>query len=315
MAGARSEEAGAGVRALMDVAGITRQPTTTDINFKIIPLINAAGRMRNADIIVALFQETNPSIARDISEKLKTVNKTRREIQENVQQQALSMYHEGDRVLIACKKEWHAGVVGPAAGQIAELLGIPVFLGGYIPAKNAYSFSGRSGNGTDIHALMNGCVEGLPVHFGGHKVALGMKIAAADIDCVNELRKRLQAQAPASSKPRAKISKVLRISSMNFTNWTDMTRLEPFGIDNPCPVFCLPRVSLKMQPLGGIANSCKGIMMDEEGRHIPALIFRNAKLSGTRQFKGHVVGELVNSIHKHMNEIQFIIKDIIPLDA
>jgi len=312
LAGANSSDAGPGVRALIDVAGITQSPTTTDINFKVIPLINAAGRLRDADIIVALFQEEDPSVARDIAEKLKTINKKRRMLQESVQQQALSLYREGDRVLIACHKDWHPGVVGPAAGQIAELLGIPVFLGGFVPARKTFSFSGRSGNGTDIHALLKVSVGDLPVHFGGHKVALGLKIGESDIECLDKLREALLKNAPKSTKPRAKISKVLRPASMNLANWNELTKMEPFGVDNPSPLFCLPNVTLKMQLLPSIANSCKGVLTDETGHHIPVLIFRNAKLAGTRSFHGHVVGELVNSINRNMNEMQFIIKDIIP---
>lgn len=313
MEGALTPESGVGVKALLEVAGIKTTPTSTDVNFKVVPMINAAGRLRSAEIIVALFQEEDPTLARDVAEKLQALNKTRRGLQEEVQQQAMAMYRQGDRALIACKKEWHAGVVGPAAGQLADLLGIPVFLGGYIPNKDTFSFSGRTCSNINIHALLTETVKELPVQFGGHKVALGMKVAAKDVACVDILRARLQEKAPVASKQIAKITKVVRARSINFKNWQDMCRLEPFGVDNPAPLFCIPRVTLNMAPLLSVANSCSGRAFDEEKSELPVLIFRNAKLAGTRRFHGHMVGEMVCSTFRNETVIKFIIRDLIPI--
>jgi single-stranded-DNA-specific exonuclease len=308
----RTDAAGHGIAALLAVAGISEKPTSTDVGFKIIPLINAAGRLRRADIILALLEEKNPTTARDIAEKLKVLNATRRSLQEEVQSQALSQYKQGDKVLLAYRKEWHAGVVGPAAGQLAELLGVPVFLGGYIPFKKSYSFSGRSGSGSDIHGLLKQTVGELPVQFGGHKVALGMKISEENIGCVEELNKRLEAIAPQLSKPVMKIKKVLRARSVNLANWNEILKLEPFGVDNPPPLFCIPRVTLNMTPMKNLPNSCSGTAVDDMGDRLPVLIFRNAKLGGTRKFFGHMVGEIVYSKDLREKILKFIVKDLIP---
>ena len=313
LAKAHTPEAGVGIKALMEAAGLEENPTSTDVAFKISPVINVAGRLRRADAILALLQEDDPNRAHDMVEKLHVLNKTRMSIQQEIQRQAMDQYKDGDPVLIACHKDWNCGVVGPAAGQIAELLGIPVFLGGYIPQKKSYSFSGRTGSDTDIHALLSECVKDLPVQFGGHKVALGMKIAGDDIDCVTKLRENLCAAAPQKKKFTRSITKVLHGQSVSFHNTQELKKLEPYGVENPTPIFCIPNVKLEMGPLAGLPNSLSGTAISDDGRTLPVIIFRNALLAGTKRFSGHMVGEIILSKYANAVEVKFLIKDLIPV--
>jgi len=303
---------GSGLRALFDFSRVKDGGSTSDIAFKIVPVLNAAGRLHSAEIILGLLLETDPSRAESVVQKLVVLNKRRRSIQEEVQREALSHYRKGDPVLIATHKKWHAGVVGPAAGQIAEQLGIPVFLGGFLPQRGVFSFSGRTGNDTDIYDLMARSVNDLPAFFGGHKVALGLKISEGDIECLPALRTNLIANAPDLPPRVTPVALCITPKDVNPENFAAISHYEPFGVDNPAPLFCLKDVSVQFDVIPNLANSLSGTARDSDGNGVTVFSFRNARFFHIRKFSGSIVGEMSLMNDGDSKKSVFIARDFIP---
>jgi single-stranded-DNA-specific exonuclease len=298
--------------ALIEVSKSSRPLETSDALFKIIPMLNAAGRMRNATVLVALWDCDDYQECLRVASRLWALNRDRRRLQEEVARKASLNYGAGNRVLLNWHESWHPGVVGPAAGQLVERLGVPVFLGGFLPQKNYFSFSGRAPEGMDIHSLVSRNVGGLPVSFGGHKVALGMRVQLSDIECLNELRIRMEKDSPPATKPTRQLAGILKGSSVNYINYEDLRKLEPFGAGFPSPVFCVANLEILLSPMGGIADSASGVGKSGEGAVFPLVVFKNPKLSKLKKTKGHVVGEMVCSHTEGEKSIKLLVKDIIP---
>jgi single-stranded-DNA-specific exonuclease len=298
--------------ALVEVSRSGRPLETSDALFKIIPMLNAAGRMRNATVLVALWDCDDYQECLRVATRLWSLNRDRRRMQEEVVRQAGSGYREGDRVLLAWHESWHPGVVGPAAGQLVERFGVPVFLGGLIPKKGHYSFSGRAPEGVDIHALLSASTEGLPVVFGGHKAALGMKVKREDESHLQELEQRLSGRAAQPSKPKKKLAGILKSSSVNYVNYQSIRSLEPFGSGFPSPIFCVANLEVNLSPMGSIADSAAGVAKGQSGHSFPVAVFKNPKLARMRKLKGHAVGEMVCSSGDGEQVVKLLMKDFIP---
>lgn len=298
--------------ALVEVSKSSRPLETSDASFKIIPMLNAAGRMRNATVLVALWDCDDYQECLRVANRLWSLNRDRRRIQEEVTKRAAEGHRADKRVLLSWHESWHPGVVGPAAGQLVERYGIPVFLGGFLPQKNYFSFSGRGPDGMDIHSLVSKNAEGLPISFGGHKVALGMKVQARDVQCLVELGRRMEKDVPELVKPRRKLAGILKGSSVNYVNYEAVRSLEPFGSGFPSPVFCVANLDISLTPMAGIADSASGLAKSRDGHIFPVVVFKSPKLSKIKKITGHVVGEMVCSPSGGEKAIKLLIKDIIP---
>jgi len=298
--------------ALSEVAKVSRPLESTDALFKIIPMLNAAGRMRNATVLVALWDCDDYQECLRVANRLWSLNRDRRRLQEDVVRRAASTWKQGDRFILAWDETWHPGVVGPAAGQLVERFNVPVFLGGFMPQKGCYSFSGRAPEGVDIHDLLTRTASGLPLQFGGHKVALGMRVLRENIEALSELRKRLAPAAPPAEKPLRRLSGILKLSSVNYVNYESIRSLEPFGAEFPSPVFCVANVEVNLSPMANIADSSTGVAKSQDGHSVPVVVFRNPVLASMRSAKGHLVGEMLCGRSGGEKTVKLLVKDFIP---
>lgn len=298
--------------ALAEVAKASRPLESTDALFKIIPMLNAAGRMRNATVLVALWDCDDYQECLRVANRLWSLNRDRRRLQEDVVRRAASGWRQGDKFILTWDESWHPGVVGPAAGQLVERFNVPVFLGGYIPQKGCFSFSGRAPEGVDIHALLSAAAPGLPVHFGGHKVALGMRVRREDEECLEVLRARMEPVAPQPAKPVKNLSGILKLSSVNYVNYESVRSLEPFGSEFPSPVFCVANVDITLSPMANIADSATGVARSEDGHTVPIVVFRSPVLSEIRRARGHLVGEMLCGRTTGERTVKLLVKDFIP---
>lgn len=304
-----------GISALVNIAELKGEKlTSTDVGFKIVPMINAAGRLKHAALVLALFDTASPQEAETIAFELQKLNTQRKQIQETIEKEAMKKYNKGDKVLAVADKGWHAGVVGPAAGTLSERLNIPVFLGGLLEEKGVYSFSARSASGIDIHGLVTKSMNGRNIQFGGHKVALGMKIEKERIDILKDLSDEMNKNCENAGKGVKQISRYLTTKSVSFLHWNDILSLEPFGIDNPSPFFCIPNVKLSLTPMASNPDHARGLIEDQHGS-LPAVVFRSPMLSKISKFEGHVVGEFVCSKFRNETVVKFNIKDLIPTNS
>ncbi|AHG19316.1 ssDNA exonuclease RecJ [Chania multitudinisentens RB-25] len=186
-----------GIRALLEVANRdARQLAASDLGFALGPRLNAAGRLDDMSIGVALLLSDDIAQARMLANDLDALNQTRREIEQGMQVEALQLCDQLERTTTALPyglamyhPEWHQGVVGILASRIKERFHRPVIA--FAPAGDGIlKGSGRSVAGLhmrDALERLDTLNPGLMMKFGGHAMAAGLSLEEAKFD---EFRQR-----------------------------------------------------------------------------------------------------------------------------
>jgi len=174
-----------GLLALLEVAG--RRPervSAADLGFVLGPRLNAAGRLEDMRVGIECLLAPDLSSARPLAAQLDNLNRSRREIEQQMREDALaSLPDDASGVGICVHDEsWHEGVVGLVASRVRERLHRPTFA--FAPATDPglLKGSGRSIPGLhlrDVLAEMDALRPGLIERFGGHAMAAGLSLPAS----------------------------------------------------------------------------------------------------------------------------------------
>jgi single-stranded-DNA-specific exonuclease len=119
----------AGLRALLRRAcEAPDQPTARDLAFGVVPRINAAGRIADAELAMRLMLEEDPKRAEELAVELEEVHERRRDLTRAAVETARRLADErhGDAPLVLRDDGWAPGLVGLVAGRLADALARPV---------------------------------------------------------------------------------------------------------------------------------------------------------------------------------------------
>ncbi len=190
----------AGISALLDVA--KRQPgniVASDLGFAVGPRLNAAGRLEDMSLGIECLLTDDPDAAKVLARRLDEINRERREIESEMQVQALDcvanikLDFNNKRApvgLCLFDERWHQGVVGIVASRIKERYHRPVIAFALANAESAaeegaeIKGSARSIKGVHMRDLLDAIATrhpGLVTKFGGHAMAAGMTLKAVDL--------------------------------------------------------------------------------------------------------------------------------------
>jgi len=188
----RAGRACAGINALIQVSGRDlRSLSAPDMGFSIAPRLNAAGRLEDMSMGIETLLTDDVKEAVDAANMLDDINKQRREVEHDMQQQALLMldnmsFDEDNQPLGYClyDSKWHQGVIGLLASRIKERRHRPVIA--FAPGNQGeVKGSARSIPGVhirDVLALIaNKMPAGRLTRFGGHAMAAGLTLAEEDL--------------------------------------------------------------------------------------------------------------------------------------
>ncbi|PLO77363.1 single-stranded-DNA-specific exonuclease RecJ, partial [Klebsiella pneumoniae] len=123
-----------GIKALLEIANRDPQKlAASDLGFALGPRLNAAGRLDDMSVGVALLLCDNIGEARVLANELDALNQTRKEIEQGMQAEALTLCQQLERSadtlpggLAMYHPQWHQGVVGILASRIKERFHRPV---------------------------------------------------------------------------------------------------------------------------------------------------------------------------------------------
>ena len=175
-----------GIKALLEIANRdAAKLVASDLGFALGPRLNAAGRLDDMSVGVALLLCDNLGEARVLANELDALNQTRKEIEQGMQAEALTLCEQLERSraelpggLAMYHPEWHQGVVGILASRIKERFHRPVIA--FAPAGNGQlKGSGRSIQGLhmrDALERLDTLYPGLMLKFGGHAMAAGLSL-------------------------------------------------------------------------------------------------------------------------------------------
>jgi len=244
----------AGLKALLEVAklGDGRALTATEVAYRIAPRLNAAGRMDVARDVVDLFSEKDAERARDMAGRLDQLNSERQDEERRIMESIARRIEDEPALreaycVVVDGDGWHRGVIGITATRVVERYGRPTLVVSRDGAE-AYG-SGRSVPAFHLLDALESCRE-LFSRFGGHAHAVGFAMPSAH---VQKLRVHLDTYARArltlaDFEPQLAYDRELGLEEVTPELHRVLSLLEPFGMDNPEPVFTARAVRLMTPP-------------------------------------------------------------------
>jgi single-stranded-DNA-specific exonuclease len=182
-----------GIRALLDVAGRRIEDAVSlDLGFQVAPRLNAAGRLDDMRLGIECLLTASDTEARRMALELSQLNADRRVLEAQMQLEALAQIDARLETLAGrlpagvtlFDSEWHQGVIGLVAGRIKERLHRPVVA--FAPGDDGWlKGSARSVPGVHIRDVLDALATrhpGLLDRFGGHAMAAGMTLRAAQLE-------------------------------------------------------------------------------------------------------------------------------------
>lgn len=177
-----------GIDAILKVADCDRAYLRAqDMGFVIGPRLNASGRMDDISSGIECLLTDDPLHAEALARRLDEINRSRKNIEQSMQQRALDVVRKLDvarqgtplkKGLVLFDDAWHEGVVGLVASRIKEKTGVPVLV--FAPGEGGI-LKGSARSIPEVHirdvlANIDARNDQLIERFGGHAMAAGLSI-------------------------------------------------------------------------------------------------------------------------------------------
>jgi single-stranded-DNA-specific exonuclease len=245
-----------GISALREVAGISDQMLDAeDVAFRLVPRLNAAGRMDHASLALELLTTRNMTTARQLAQSLNGLNDRRQEQEKAVLNDILSDFqHHPERLekktLVCWDYRWHPGVLGIVASRIMETYFRPVVL--VVVKGNLGKGSARSIPGVDLFSALQSCQHCLE-DFGGHSMAAGLTIRAEKLREFQDAFEGVVTQmtSPEDWMPKLTIDAEIELGDITENLTDEIEKLSPFGTGNPEPMFAARNVRVVSSKMVG----------------------------------------------------------------
>ncbi len=211
--------------------------TSRTLGFKFAPLLNAAGRLEDADMAVKFLLSNDQQEAEKMAKILDATNIQRREKEGEMLETALALAEKQEQnpALILTSPEFHEGINGIVATRLVERFYKPVLILSEWAGK--LKGSGRSIPELHLKNALSECADLLD-RFGGHAAAAGCSLIPENLD---EFRKRFftfcRENIPESMEPKLHLDGCLEFPKLTSLFVEQLERLQPFGEGNQEPLF------------------------------------------------------------------------------
>lgn len=257
--------------------------TSGFIGFTIAPRINAAGRISSASSAVELFLAKNEAIAEKYAQELCEINRERQFTENKIAEEAYEIIEENgyfmNSMIILDNAEWHHGVIGIVSSRVSDKYGVPSILisfeGNDDPddPEAIGKGSGRSVTGMNLVDALSSCSD-LLEKFGGHELAAGLTVKRKNLKKLKERLEEYAKECFKDSEPERllEIESELSTSQVTLPLAQELTKLEPYGVSNPAPIFALKNMVIEdIIPVGG--NRHLRLVLSKENKQFSSMLF------------------------------------------
>ena len=251
-----------GLRRLCEAVGVT-QPTPEQLLQRLVPRLNAAGRLGDARPVLRLLVEDREReverLAHVLTEAHQVTKTLSRQILIEAMEQAGRISCKDEVVMVVGRRGWHPGLMGPVASQLMERYGRPAI---------AIALGDRTGTGSGRAPALFNLVEALGacqrsvLAYGGHAQACGLTIQATGLE---QLREEVNRHAERAGSRRSLghtrvIDVEARLAYVTLPVAQVIDRFKPFGSGNPKPTVLITKVQLESDEDG------RGWLTDQTAR-------------------------------------------------
>lgn len=225
---------------------------SSDISFKLVPRINACGRMDTAMKVFDFLIQTDEKSLEEKYAEMEKDNITRLDaIDKGVKaiDKCLEFYDRNEPSVLVIG-EFHEGVIGILASRTCHNFNKPAII--FTKDENGnLKGSGRSVANVDIHKIISSMSDMLE-SFGGHKMACGLEIRPELFD---EFKKHFNEKILEITKiedfivDESKYDIEITDDDFNEDFYKQLSMLEPYGCDNEKPIIAIRQKRMNVEPI------------------------------------------------------------------
>ena len=270
-----------GLRALLRRVNLEGRPVRAeDVSFRIAPRLNASGRMAHPETSLKLLLTQDAGEAENLAAQLEKYNTQRRDLTQRACDIAIErILGQGvvPAIIVVHDDAFTPGINGLIAGRLAETFNRPAVALASADADHLVASARSPGNFNLIEAISQ-CRD-LLVRYGGHAAAAGFTVCHDDLEPVSQ---RLRGIAKAEfglfePEPMLEIHAEGALDELLSPQLAEFcARLEPFGKDNPAPVFLTRRAQVLNWGYVGAQGQHLKLHVSSGGRSVDALSWNHA---------------------------------------
>jgi len=235
------------LKHLLKFLNIKRKLDLYDVAFKIAPLINAAGRLTNANQIVELFTISSTERIKNILVNIFNLNEKRKFIEKKILNDLdYKNFYNEEGIIFFYKPNLHEGIIGIIASRIKEYFNKPCLV--LTNSKNIIKGSARSTSNFNIGKYIEKSLKlGLVISGGGHNLAAGVSLDKKKLNLFKNYINKNYDNKIYKSKDIFTSTILLDAINMNFAN--SIETIGPFGNKNTRPIFLIQNVKFTKQTI------------------------------------------------------------------
>jgi len=248
-----------------------------ELGYKIGPVVNAAGRLANANQIIELFTTKSSNQISEIVENICKLNDKRKSIENKILNELeLEKFNDEKGIIFIYKSNLHEGLIGIIAARIKEYFNKPCFV--LTNSNNILKGSARSTADFNIGELIQKlCLLGITINGGGHNLAAGVSLKKSKFnEFKNYINKIYNAKV---IKVKNYYTSIISLKSINKEFAKSINLLGPFGNKNPTPIFLIQDVKfIQIKLIKNLYISC---FIKKDSKIVKSISFNhlNSKIS------------------------------------
>lgn len=299
------------LKYMFSVLGV-KNLSASDITFKIVPRINASGRMSNAKKVFDFLIEEDEAKLGELYEEMSKDNELRLNSislgVNDLEKEMLNVNLAKENIILLVG-DFHQGVLGILASRICHEYNRPAII--FTKTEDgSLKGSGRSLDEIDLHKALEN-VQNYLIRFGGHKMAVGVELEESKF---NEFKNKLSQEISKQSSFKNYITKEqydikITENDINKDFINELAVLEPFGCKNEKPTLMLEVGALSVMQMKD--NNYRHFKLSTK-RGKPIVAFSAEKHVETLKapVKKHLIVELENNTFKDKVYPQAILKNV-----
>jgi len=243
------------IKNILKYFNIKKKLELYDLGYKIAPLINAAGRLGNANQIVDMFTTESNNRVLKILKNICKLNDKRKLIERKIiDDLELEKLNDKNGIIFIYKPNLHEGLIGIIAARIKDYFNKPCIV--LTNSNNILKGSARSTTDFNIgEFIQKTCQLDICLNGGGHNLAAGVSLNKTKLNSFKEYINKIYDSKITQIKNF--YTSIISLTSVNKELIKSINLLGPFGNKNPIPIFLIKDVKfIKKKLIKNIYISC-----------------------------------------------------------
>lgn len=274
-----------GIQALVQLVIRDDEPLTSfAFSYRLVPKINAAGRMGDAARAVELMISDDRETAEQLARELIEENTRRQEIEAVMLEEAIlqvnGMIKKGEWTygspLVVRGEAWHPGIIGILASRLVRRFRCSAIV--FTDQSGRDGYLKASARASSEYNILNAITyaEKYIDQFGGHPKAAGVAVRKENYDGFSEaIREYASRIAGESGEQSIRIDAEVSGGDLTLDSLEALQVLQPFGEGNREPIFLLRKARVEKVSLCGQDKHLKlSLLPDKDaGANVDAIAF------------------------------------------